>query len=208
MNELRSAAGSHSRRLINLDIFVLINLGLLLMMIIFVYYERFEHYRGPGNVYEFLIYATLLIAIILALWIWFRKLAFSNTILLLLQIGILAHFAGAYVPMNGGRLYDAVFFGIGYDKYVHFYNAFVVAATINQIFARLQVHIPMVYGLVLLLIVLGLGAIVEIVEYLVVLTIPDNGVGDYHNNLRDMIANLVGGSTFVLARNFWQAVLD
>lgn len=207
MNRADQSIGSGMGRLKSLDIFVLVNLFLLLVMIIVVYYERFQNFRGPGNIHEFLVYAVLLIAIILAMWKWFRKLDFSNAILILLQIGILAHFAGAYVPVNDQRLYDAVFLGIGYDKYVHFYNAFAVAATINQIFQRLDVRIPMVYGLVLLFLVLGLGAIVEIVEYLVVLTIPDNGVGDYHNNMRDMIANLFGGSLFVLTRPFWQRIL-
>lgn len=195
-------------RLLNLDLFVLINLGLLLLMIVFVYHARFEFYRGPGNLHEFLVYALLLFTAILAMWIWFRPLRFSNSILVLLQIGIFAHFAGAYVAVNDQRLYDSVILGIGYDKYVHFYNAFAVAATINQIMERLNVRIPRLYPLILLLIVLGLGALVEIVEYIVVLTIPEHGVGDYHNNIRDMIANLVGGLFFVVARQYWQNLLD
>ena len=208
MNKERAAVLPYRKQLLNVDVFVLINLGILLLMIIFVYFERFEYYRGPGNVHEFLLYAVLLFGLILVLWMRLRKLIFSNTILVLLQIGIFAHFAGAYIPLHGERLYDAVFFGIGYDKYVHFYNAFAVAALINQIFQRLEVRIPIGYGLVILLSVLGLGAIVEIVEYIVVLTIPDHGVGDYHDNMRDMIANLGGGLSFVLGRGFWQKLLD
>jgi hypothetical protein len=51
-----------------------------------------------------------------------------------------------------------------------------------------------------LLVVLGLGAVVEIVEYFVVLTVAHQGVGDYHNNLQDLVANLVGASTHLLVR--------
>lgn len=207
MNKERAAVFPDRKQLLNIDVFVLINLGVLLLMIVFVYFERFEYYRGPGNAHEFLLYAVLLFALIGALWLRLRKLVFSNTILVLLQIGIFAHFAGAYIPIDGQRLYDAVFFGMGYDKYVHFFNAFAVAALINQIFQRLEARIPIWPGLIILLLVLGLGAIVEIVEYIVVLTIPDHGVGDYHDNMRDMIANLAGGATFVLARRFWQEVL-
>jgi len=46
--------------------------------------------------------------------------------------------------------------------------------------------------LVAMLVVMGLGAFVEIVEFLVVMTIPNNGVGLYVNNLSDMVANFVG----------------
>ena len=53
-------------------------------------------------------------------------------------------------------------------------------------------------GLAVLLVVLGLGAVVEIVEYLVMLTVPNAGVGGYDNNMQDLIGNLLGGTLFVV----------
>jgi hypothetical protein len=57
------------------------------------------------------------------------------------------------------------------------------------------------------LVVLGLGAIIEIVEYIVVLTVPQNGVGGYDNNMQDLLANLAGASSFMLvtALRRWMA---
>jgi hypothetical protein len=52
--------------------------------------------------------------------------------------------------------------------------------------------------LFVLLVVLGLGAVIEIVEYVVVLTVPRNGVGGYDNNMQDLIANLCGAGAFLM----------
>ena len=40
----------------------------------------------------------------------------------------------------------------------------------------------------------------EIVEYGVVLTVPNNGVGGYDNNMQDLIANFCGSISFLLLR--------
>jgi hypothetical protein len=45
---------------------------------------------------------------------------------------------------------------------------------------------------VIMLMVMGLGAFNEIVEFLVVLTVKNTGVGQYYNNLSDMVANFIG----------------
>jgi hypothetical protein len=52
--------------------------------------------------------------------------------------------------------------------------------------------------------VLGVGAIIEIAEYIVTLTVEHNGVGSYNNNMLDLIANLFG-SLFAIAfvKFFW-----
>ena len=59
------------------------------------------------------------------------------------------------------------------------------------------------------LIVLGLGAIVEIFEYGVTKTVPHNGVGDYDNNMQDLLGNCAGGLLYVwmTSVNFFPAWL-
>ena len=186
-----------SRGLKNVDIFVIANAVLLLFMCVFVYYSRFVEYRGAANIHEFFFYAVVIFAAIFAGWLYFRHLQITTSLLLLLQVGILMHFAGAYIPVNEGRLYDAHFLYIRYDNYVHFVNAFAVAALVTYLFTYLNVNIPTLNNLVVILVVMGLGALVEIVEYIVVLTVEDHGVGGYHNNMQDLIANLAGSVFFI-----------
>lgn len=188
------------------DVFIAFNLLLFLLMCFIVYYERFRQYRGPGNIHEFFLYAFLLTAGIFWGWKYFRHYSLPVYLLLLIQLGVLLHFAGGLMPVNGGRLYDTILFDIRFDKIVHFVNAFIGAVLANHLFNVVGVEIPRFRGIVLILIVLGFGAIIEIVEYLVMLTIPNSGVGGYDNNMMDLIANFMGCGCFVLGRSFVFAV--
>ncbi len=117
-----------------------------------------------------------------------------------LQIGIAMHFSGAFVQIEGGRLYDAHVLGLRYDKYVHFVNAFSATLLVGRLFQIQSIALTRVNSVLLMLVVLGLGAVIEIVEYVVVLTVPANGVGGYDNNMQDLMANFCGASAFLLLR--------
>jgi putative membrane protein len=181
-----------TRRLSRIDIFTLINLSLFLLVAYFAYYDRFVHYRGAANIHEFFFYAGVIITMILVVWRFSRHVWVPLHILFLIQAGILIHFAGAFVEYDGARLYDHIFLGIRFDKYVHFTNAVIATIVTLYVFKRREFPQTPLTLLVTMLVVMGLGAFVEIVEFLVVMTIPDNGVGLYVNNLSDMVANFVG----------------
>ncbi len=180
-----------------LDAFVATNVILFMYLCVFTYYARYISYRGGAHVWEFFVYAAVILLAIMVGWFVFRRHAFGVPLLVLVQAGILAHFAGAYIQIDGHRLYDSVFLGIRYDKYVHFSNAFVVALVLRHIFMLRMHYIDALVRFFILLGVLGLGAMIEIMEYLVCKTIPGNGVGGYDNNMQDLISNFVGGSVCV-----------
>ncbi len=178
-----------------IDAFALLNLLLFLLLTTFRYQDRFIRYFGSARVHEFFAYAIALMLGIFWLWSTFRSIRINIGVLAGLELGILMHFFGAFIQFDDGRLYDQFLFGLRYDKYVHFVNAVAVTCLVNQILKfKLNFHVPLfpLQALILGLIVLGLGALVEIGEYVVVLTVPGNGVGDYDNNMQDLISNLVG----------------
>lgn len=177
----------------NVDLFVLANICLFILLCIFRYYARFLHYRGAANISEFFVYAVGIIVVIIIIWMYFRHFTFETSMLVLLEIGIMMHFAGAFVQIDGHRLYDAHIMWIRYDKYVHFVNSLVISILVRKIFVIQKNEMDMINRIFILLIVLGLGAIVEIAEYWVTKTIPHNGVGDYDNNMQDLIGNCAGG---------------
>lgn len=181
----------------NTDIFAFINAGLFGFMCATVYYARFVTYRGVGNLHEFFFYAAAILAAIGLGAFFLRRLYWPTWLLILLQAGILAHFAGAFLPIDGGRLYDAIIFGVRYDKYVHAFNALAGAALVAHLLSRANASLP-ARPTVILLTVLGGGAVVEILEYLVSITVPHSGVGDYDNNMQDLISNLVGAAAYVI----------
>ena len=164
----------------------------------FSYYQRFLDYRGIGNILEFFVYAFLIIIALGAGWWYFRRFSIPTYILVLVQTGILLHFVGGFGFLNGDRLYDSYFMGIRFDKYVHFVNAFIAAVITNFLFNLFNVRIPYFRNFIIIMFVLGMGAVIELIEYIVLLTIPGNGVGGYHNNMQDLLSNLLGCIAFII----------
>lgn len=185
--------GSPSR-LRNTDIFAAANLILFLAWLGIAGEGARRGYGTVGSVPEFVIYATGIVAVIALAWFFLRARPCGAGLLLLVEAGLLAHFAGAFVPIDGGRLYELEIFGLRFDQCVHLLNAFAGAALIDHFLAaaRIGVRPLIVVGLVL-----GAGSVIEIVEYLAFLTVPDAGVGGYENNMQDLIANLIGAVAFV-----------
>lgn len=186
-----------------IDAFALTNMLLFLLLCVFRYYARFVQYRGAAHIGEFFVYAAVIMAGIAILWFVFRHYEFEGSTLLLVQLGILMHFSGAFVTVDNHRLYDQVLFGLRYDKYVHFVNAFAATLLISRLFQIQKIALTRSNNVFVVLVVLGLGAVIEIVEYAVVLTVPQNGVGGYDNNMQDLMANLVGACSFMLAQYLW-----
>lgn len=181
----------------NVDVFVFFNVVLFVLMCIFVYYDRFVTYRGTGNILEFFLYAVLILLTILVSWRFLRAYSFGSFSLVLAEIGILMHFSGGLVHFDGHRLYDNVFLGVRYDKYVHLVNSFTASVLVNHFFGTIGLRLGRLESPVIVLIVLGFGSIIEIVEYIVALTVPQNGVGGYDNNMQDLIANITGGLLYI-----------
>lgn len=184
------------------DFFTLLNSLFFLLMCYLVYYDRFVKFRGVANIHEFFIYATVIFLAILFSWYKFRFLNIRLSLLVLIEIGILMHFSGAFVEVDNHRLYDSRFFDIRYDKYVHFVNAMV--ATFVTIYILFKSGFPQtkLTLFIAVLAVLGLGAMNEIIEFMVTLTVEHNGVGGYNNNMLDLVANLFGAVTAVVLFNY------
>lgn len=186
-----------------LDAFAAVNVALFSLLGAARYHARFIAYRGSEHIEEFFLYAIVLLVVVLLVWWHFRRYDFGSALLIALQVGILMHFAGAFVQIDGGRLYDAHLLGVRYDKYVHLVNAFNTTMVAARLFEIKGLQFDTFNRCVLVLGVLGLGGLVELVEYLVLLTVPGAGVGGYDNNMQDLAANLVGALSYQAVQPFW-----
>ncbi|PID47438.1 MAG: hypothetical protein CR967_04370 [Proteobacteria bacterium] len=187
-----------NKKIYNTDIFAFSNTLLFLFMCIVVYFDRFVKYRGAANIHEFFFYAFVIFLVIFLSWVKFRTFRVKSYILVAIQITILIHFAGAFIQLDDHRLYDLRFFDIRYDKFVHYTNSLLGAFIIHYLFKKKNIDIGRITLAFVGFIVLGIGALIEILEFIVVLSIPHNGVGDYINNMSDLISNLLGVSTYAL----------
>ena len=175
-----------------IDIFAGVNISLFLFMCYFAYFDRFVRYRGHKYIWEFFVYAVVILLLILFAWKMTRRFIVPGWLLAMTQLGILMHFAGGLAFSGDRRLYDLWIMGIRYDKYVHMFNAAVAALFVQLIPFERVLQRAWLRNLVTILLVMGMGAFVEIVEYLVLLTVETNGVGNYDNNMQDLVANLAG----------------
>ena len=186
------------------DLFALFNLILFALLASSVYWQRFVQFKGRANLPEFVFYATVIMAGIVVAWVTLRPFPFSISVMVAFEAGVLLHFAGGLIHWGGMRLYDhqigISFFDypMRFDKIVHCTNALIGCAVTVEIFRLLRIRFPRALIFFVTLVVVGVGALIEIVEYVVMKTIPHNGVGDYDNNMTDLLANLVGCLVFAL----------
>ena len=176
----------------SVDIFAFTNTFLFTMMTIFVYYKRFIDYRGVANLHEFYFYATVIFLTITYSWLRFRHIDIHTSILILIEITILLHFSGAFIEIDGSRLYDFRILEIRFDKFVHMINSMIASIVALYLLRKNEYELSGLVFIITILCVLGVGAIIEILEFIVTLTVENNGVGNYVNNMSDLIANLFG----------------
>lgn len=181
-----------------LDYFIFINSLFFLMITILFYYDRFVQYRGAANIHEFFIYAAVIFTAIFLFWSKFRHLPIRLSTLVLIEFTIFMHFSGAFVEIDGHRLYELRLFDIRYDKFVHLVNSMIATYLTLYFFVKRGLILTDFVLLVAVFTVLGVGAVVEIVEFGVALTVQHNGVGSYNNNMFDLVANLIGSAIIVI----------
>jgi len=185
-------------RLRALDVFAAVGTLLFLIYTALSHYDRWVEARGRDTIAEFYLYAVLILLGICAMWLTFRRYPWRPTTLAMIAAGILFHFAGGLVVHDGARLYDVVVYGVRFDKLVHFVNAFMAARITAEILRFEGIFLGRMERLLIVLIILGLGGVWEMAEYVVLRAIPDAGVGFYHNTMQDQIANLCGAVCSVL----------
>jgi hypothetical protein len=181
---------SRSYRIKPFDVFIAVNAAFLIGSTLYAY---------AVAELEFGLYAVTILGIAVLGWWYLRRFDYPIWLLVLVQVGIVAHFAGGFLyPTDGVSLYNHYFAGIRYDKFVHFYNSMIAAIVLSYIFREAGLDLGAFEAFIVVMVTLGLGALIEIVEYFAVLTVPNTGVGDYANNIQDLIVNLFGGLTGVL----------
>jgi len=201
----------HRGRLRPLDWAVLVNLGLFGLMAVLFYWDRFAVHRKSPNLREFFVYACVFAVLIGWLWWRLRTVPVRWRLLAAGEAGLLLHFAGGATIRPGLRLYDVRLLpwaDMRFDKLVHVVACVVVGLLAGAILRAYGVSLGRLRTTATILIVVGVGALWEICEYLVVSTFPDAGVGGYDNNMQDMISNLVGAFVYVLLPDRWRGFFE
>lgn len=134
-----------------------------------------------------------------------RAVGFTAPVLWGLALVAIGNMAGGVLLVGDGTLYLAPVLGpVRYDKVFH-----AVATAVGTIaawaalkrWAEVERFTPGIAFSVVLM-GCGAGALVEIVEYVGTLVVPNSSVGDYGNNMLDLVANLGGALVAVTLVRF------
>jgi len=168
-------------------------------------------YLVAGGIYflrdlnlEFVIYVGVIVAIFAGVFATLRATQFPIWMLWLLSIWGLMHVAGGAVQTGDGVLFaykiypfldlGGDFYILKYDQLVHGYLYGLVA-----LMAYHTIRVPLkvsghtfLVALAAAMISLGISGLNEIMEFLIAVTLEENGVGGYENAMLDLVFNLSG----------------
>ena len=113
---------------------------------------------------------------------------------MLLSISGFAHMAGGNVVIDGTLLYESTWFGfLGYDHLLHVLGLGAAGLAVWEATTRMfRAFGGWPAAVITFLGAHAIGTVIEIGEYLSYLIIEGVKVGDYANNMQDLIANMVG----------------
>lgn len=171
----------------------------IVLVLLLIYFTAI--FVGRAN-YEFLIYEGVILALFLLILFTNHKVNYPNYTLwgLLLWAGL--HLSGGGLIVNGGRLYELILIPLSstyeifrYDQFVHiigFGVATLLCAHFIKQFMQIPVKRKVLYGIILVMAGLGIGALNEILEFTATVITPETGVGGYINTSLDLVSDLIG----------------
>ncbi|HLC89922.1 MAG TPA: hypothetical protein VJG65_03100 [Patescibacteria group bacterium] len=171
----------------------------LILIFTFAYLAAFTINGVWQANFEFLYYTFLIVALIYLIIRFNKFLHLAFFILFNLSILGFLNLLGGNLYLAGLRLYDFYLLPglIRYDNFIHAYGTFIATlALYSLLFNFINPEIKKRYWLfavILILMAIGLGTIVELVEFLAVIFFNVAGkVGDYYNNTLDLVFNTLG----------------
>ncbi len=166
-------------------------------------------YIGQLNV-DFIGYVGVIVFIFTLLYATLDKTRIPTYILAGLSLWGLMHMMGGSIQTADGVLYawriypvydgGGEFFILKFDQVVHGYLYAVVGLLFLHLLREYfgNQHSQILVGFIAVMAALGVSGVNELIEFIAVLTVPDNGVGGYFNLMLDMVFNFAGAMLAVL----------
>ncbi len=152
--------------------------------------------------YEFIIYVGVIIFFMCLVGISIKRVDYTLGALVGLTVWSALHLAGGGVSIGEGRLCDVMLIRLSetypvwrYDQLVHIWGfgaSTLVAFSLLRNLLKEPARNPIAIGIILVMTGLGMGALNEILEFVVSICIPQSGVGGYVNTSLDLCADLIG----------------
>lgn len=152
--------------------------------------------------FEFLLYVGVIVFFFVVLLATNRRVNYPTGLLWGLTAWSLLHMSGGGIFIGGSRLYELMLIPLSdsyqilkYDQLVHMVGFGVATGVMYQVIKPVikpEVTKWTAISIVVVMAGLGVGALNEIVEFLVTVIVPGSGVGGYLNTSLDLVADLIG----------------
>ncbi len=183
------------------------NLFLINTNILIVFGFFYLYMQNPKVSYLFNLFLFLGLLLFFTI-IYSRKIYLEKFLVIGISSFEIFHLLGSLVIIEGIRLYDYWLINglFKYDNIVHFWAGLILVFFVHRLVARkfkLNIHYSLNFYLIIILISCGVGAIFEIVEFLGVIFFNlSKEVGNYNNNMIDLIFNLFGATVASIIHYF------
>ena len=151
--------------------------------------------------YEFLLYIGVIIFFSILILATNKKVNYPKTILWGLTLWAIMHMSGGGIYIGKTKLYELILIPISetysifkYDQLVHIVGFGVSTLLMHHLLIKhiKSTSIGVSLSIVIVMAGLGVGALNEIIEFIVTVIVPETGVGGYTNTALDLVADLVG----------------
>jgi len=181
-----------------LDTFVVLNLGLDSIVWGAVNLSRYRAALGTGHMMEVIGYGLGLLTPLVGLWCWPRRQYIPLALLVIAQLALLVHFAGALILIPDVRLNALTVLGIRFNKFTVFVCTFAVAWLLAKLAEAQKLHRNAMLHILVALAAFGIGAGVEVFQYLAMRLASVTDVARFEESERDLIACLAGAALWLL----------
>lgn len=153
--------------------------------------------------YEFLMYIGVIFLLLILVIITNMKVNIPNFVLWGLSFWSLLHMSGGGIFLNGKRLYGLILINIvgepynilRYDQFVHIFGFAVATLLVYYLLKPAlneKINKKVSLGIAVIMAGLGLGALNEIIEFIIQVILPETGIGGYVNTSLDLVSDLIG----------------
>jgi len=180
-------------------------LKIFILVFTLLYIVLFGASYLQGANYEFIMYVSVLIIFGILIAYLNYNYELSEGVLIGMSLWGLLHMSGGYFRIGDGVLYEYWLLPfLRYDMFVHCFG-FGFATLFSYYILKPYLKVKRIHWALSVLIVfigMGIGAFNEIIEFILVLTLPKTGVGGYDNTMWDIVFNTIGAIIAVAYINF------
>ena len=173
-----------------------------ILIVNFIFLVIFAFIFFSRRNYEFILYIGVIILFLILVILTNKKIDYPNYVLWGLTVWGFLHLSGGGILINGRSLYEFIIVNLSetysifkYDQFVHIVGFGVATLVMYHLISRLVKNVwgnPVILSIIVLMAGLGVGALNEIIEFLVTVIVPETGVGGYTNTSLDLVADLMG----------------